>query len=231
MTTPEYYSLERSITYPSHDIPVLQWWENVYDHVFVALHPFFRVPGHSPRTAAFGPEHIERSGLSWEGFRKLALEERNRPNAAPDDFDATIKKLGRPVSWEQVNTIVGARPFPEFSLAVWMATVEFRRDDSDEDLIRQILEFADQTDLYLPEEDLFPAIYETALGHMFESLGISNLVIDDEFDGCPTPVNAGALLDTDRSIRDEFEGKLGKIYDEERSVLVITDFDGFADCD
>ncbi|MEP9389569.1 DUF2711 family protein [Mesorhizobium sp. KR9-304] len=226
MTTPEFYNLDRSITYPSHDIPVLRWWENVYDHVFVALHPFFRVPGYSPRSAAFSPEHIDR--ISSAEFMKLVLESRDRPNSAPDDFDATIKKLGQPVSWEHVNAIVGGRPFPEFSLAAWMATVEFRRDDSDENLIRQILEFADQTDLYLPEEDQFPAICETALGEMCKSLGISNLIVDDEFDERPTSVAAEVLLSTELSIRDKFRGKLSKMYDEEKSVLIITDFDAIS---
>jgi hypothetical protein len=223
MTTPEYYNLDRSIAYPSHDIPILRWWEGVYDHVFVVLHPFFRVPGYSPRSAAIGPRHIGMP--STEEFMKLVLKGTGRPNAAPDDFDATIKKLGRLVSWEHVNAIVGTRPFHDFALAVWTATVEFRRDDSDDELIRQILEFADQTDLYLPEEDLFPASYEIALGEMFKSLGIANLIVDNEFDECPTPVATDALISTELSIRDEFKGKLSKIYDEDRSVLVITGFD------
>jgi len=106
-----------------------------------------------------------------------------------------------------------------------MATVEFRRDDSDEELIRRILEFADQTDLYLPEEDQFPAICEPALGEMFKELEISNLIVDDEFDQCPTSVAAEVLLSAELSIRDKFKGKLSKIYNEEKSVLVITDFD------
>ena len=48
----------RKLEHPFENVPVLDWWKYDYDHVYVVLNPFFRVPGYTPQTAAFGPMRV-----------------------------------------------------------------------------------------------------------------------------------------------------------------------------
>jgi hypothetical protein len=221
----EYYCLERSVTYPVRDIPVLKWWEGVYDHVFVAFHPFFAVPSYSPTSAAYGPIHMDVSDP--DVFVELVKSPPSRPNAAPKRFEDTIKRSGQQVRWAHVNDAIGGYPFADFCLATWMAAVEFRRRDSDEKIISAILQFAHQTDLYLPTQDRLPSILEASAGEAFERIGIREVTLDNEFNDYQALTSVSSLSEKSSSAV-PYSDRLNAIYDANRNLLIINAFDNIS---
>jgi len=50
--------IPRHLAEPPLDTPMLDWWADHYDHVFIAYSPFFRVPGFDPDMVAYGASYI-----------------------------------------------------------------------------------------------------------------------------------------------------------------------------
>lgn len=70
-----------AIMHPPHTMPMLEWWRGIYEHVFIAVHPFYGVR----RNDGQGREDL----LDW--------------NERPKDYENTLKSRGEAVSWETVR--------------------------------------------------------------------------------------------------------------------------------
>jgi hypothetical protein len=143
-------NIPRHIDEAPFHTPVLEWWANEYDHVFIVFSPFFRVQGFSPATAAFGPIHIDAAGFQdIKGFIESPV---SRPNEAPDNFDQTIKACGEGVSWADVQSAISVTDFMEFARAAWLWTVGSDRIKDHSDTVEKIETYCKTHDLYPPKK-------------------------------------------------------------------------------
>lgn len=176
----------RRLSTPPFERSLLDWWADDYDHVFIALNPFFRVPGFSPETAAYGPMHFDREDLSPEEAVDTPPQ---RPNEAPEDFELLIKDSGTPVTWAEVQDKLGVRDREKFRRTVWLWTLESDRADCD-GLIAGGLDQLAARGLYRPEEDIMPVIMEPQIHRFLTTLGIEEVTLwnewRDEHMTCPT---------------------------------------------
>lgn len=169
----------RALQHPSIDTPVLEWWANHYDHVFVVLNPFFRVPGYSPRTTAYGPV---RRDLSVDA---LLDQIKNPPppaaNAAPEDFDDIIKVRGEPIRWSHIQRRIGASDFDTFARSVWLWALQVERADRNAEICAKLDALCAAESIYPPEDDQLPAVLEPAIGRYLTALGHTHVQVLDEW--------------------------------------------------
>lgn len=170
--------LPRRLSLPPFDTPLLEWWAADYDHVFIAYSPFFRVPGYTSRTAAYGKVYADVSSV--QDMLSVAAESTDRPNEAPPGFEATIKDTGKPVSWAEVHKAIGIGDFKTFSRTVWLWTVEADRKDRDDRIVAGLNRLVEETGLYSPEEDMMPVILEPVIARYLEAAGIETVTLHDE---------------------------------------------------
>lgn len=147
-----YFRLDRTIHHPSHKVPILTWWAGIYDHVFIALHPFFRVPG--------------LKGLGSKPFPS----------------DDLIKSSGQPVPWSEVHRAVAPEgPRDTFYRAAWLLSVLGYAERANIDLQTRIENYCARESLFLPQEYGLAPILEPTVGNFLARLGSSSVVAWDEF--------------------------------------------------
>lgn len=175
--------IPRALRYPPLDTPVLEWWAHEYDHVFVVLNPFFRVPGFTPETARYGLTHVTVDvSQGVDAIVEMVLAPPpSAPNEAPEDFMDTIKATGAPVRWSEVADALGATDCPRFHRTVWLWTIASGLDDMDQALAVQLTDYCRRTGTYRPEEDQLPVILEPQLGAYLTAVGIGEVTIWDEY--------------------------------------------------
>jgi len=176
--------IPRHLAEPPLDTPMLDWWADHYDHVFIAYSPFFRVPGFHPDTVAYGASYV-----SWgadEVIQRLKEGLPEQPNDAPDDFEKRIKAEGQKVSWATVQQAAaqqdgGAPDWQSFARTVWLWTVHADRKDKDPKICRALDKLCRETGLYSPQEDCLPVILEPDIGRFLTALAIGTVTIWNEF--------------------------------------------------
>lgn len=81
--------MQKEIAHPDLKTPIKKWWHGHYDHVFIALYPFFTVRPEDQDVAS------DLSYASIPNFEDI-----------PDDFDDTVKRRGAPVTWQSARPSV-----------------------------------------------------------------------------------------------------------------------------
>jgi len=170
--------LPRRLRLPPLDTPMLEWWAKDYDHIFIAYSPFFRVPGYTPQTAAYGKIYSDRTDV--DDILDLIHNPPERPNEAPPDFETTIKETGELVRWADVHAAIGIGDFETFARSAWLWTVEAPRDDRDERIVAGLNRLVQDTGLYSPEEDFMPVILEPVIARFLAAAGIATVTLHDE---------------------------------------------------
>lgn len=187
-------AVPRRLEHPYDNVPVLDWWKYDYDHVFVVLNPFFRVPGYTPETASFGPMRVAMDPETlMEQIEEGAMPEPVNP--APEGFEDLIKQTGKAVAWSDVAFAVDAPDFERFARTVWLQVIGGEIPEADQPLAERLAEYCARTGLYHPEEDLLPAAMEPALGRYLEALGHDTVTLWSEWReisrGCPVGAFGG----------------------------------------
>lgn len=161
----------RHLAHPPPEVPTLSWWSGHYDAVWIALNPFFRVPGASPLTEPYGPHFAEAS----DAEDLLALLSEPSPNPAADGFEDRIKTTGQPLSWTSIHAVHGG-PLEAFLRAVWLSVVHAdrpERDGSVDDLLAALAEEG----VYPPEQDTMPAVMEPLIARFLAALNIAEVTV------------------------------------------------------
>jgi len=170
----------RHLAEPTVDIPILDWWAGCYDHVFVVLNPFFRVPGYTPATAAYGPIRSDVT-TATDIVELVTRPHQPRPNEAPEDFDDIIKETGQIVGWAEVQKAIGVQDFQTFARNVWLWTVQVTRNDTDPAIYKALDQYQMQTGTYPPEDDTLAAVLEPTLEQYLTALGFEQVEYWDEW--------------------------------------------------
>lgn len=139
---------------------MLSWWRGIYDHVFIALHPFYGVR----RLEGEGREDL----FGWKDL--------------PDDFDNTVKRRGDAVRWADVHKAVAPEVSQEkMYLAIWLGAVLGYAERADISLQKRIAAWLEEERLYLPDEFGMSPIMEPSIGKFLAHLGALKVTILDEF--------------------------------------------------
>ncbi|MEW2911748.1 hypothetical protein [Leisingera sp. JC11] len=146
---------------------MLTWWEGIYDQVFVALHPFYRIRK-AETLASFAGKEIYEDVLTYDD--------------RPENFGDMIKSRGEAVSWAEVHQAVAPElPRRDVYLAIWLLACIGYQDRAGIGLQRQLVSYCQENRLYLPEDDGLPAILEPVVQEFLSCFGCRHVTAWDEF--------------------------------------------------
>jgi len=165
--------MDRAIEHPTFKVPILTWWKGIYDHVFVALHPFYRVRAEDAGPAGAPPAYEDR--LGWD--------------RRPKDFDDAIKARGESVSWDEVHrSVAPEEPRELVHRAIWLLSCVGLRPRANVALQERILDHCERQSLYMPFDDFMPPNLEPAIGRFLKGFGATSVTAWDEFRSYSTEI-------------------------------------------
>ncbi len=152
------------------DTPLLDWWEGIYDHVFIAFQPFYWLASGTDgsrvsRRSDEGKEQIDRTGYEL----------------------AKAKARGVPVSWEDMRVAIAPESCMHlFYEAAWLLVVGGMVRPSERSeivctLLEKILNFCEAEDLYFPTDDNMSPVLEPVIFKFLSQFGQPEIEIYDEF--------------------------------------------------
>ncbi|WP_418592136.1 hypothetical protein [Ponticoccus sp. (in: a-proteobacteria)] len=205
--------MQREIAHPDIRTPITEWWNGHYDHVFIALYPFFRVRS-----------EIRDSLLNVSYDAVLRYEDR------PDDFDERVKRFGEPVTWNSIHySVAPSVPKMSFYRAVWLLSCLGFTKRADTTLQKQIEAYCDANNIYLPEDDCLPAILHPLLNGFLQPYNGEKILMYDEFRQYSSELDLDSL-GPNAPVSKLPEGATGDgvwaIHLPESGVLVTSAFDG-----
>jgi hypothetical protein len=167
-----------------------------YQHIFVALHPFYRIAGLSPVTAGIGPVHVDFNTeqlidlLKTDGdedmskFSKWVNEQDGQDEYDEDQLYDLAKFSSTEITWQKIRSELSSSSFAEFALATWVATLEIEREDANMMLAYEMRKYCLQNHIYMPVEDSIPNLFDARIASAFSMTGDERIEIqglhDDE---------------------------------------------------
>lgn len=199
--------------YIPEDKPFLEWFDGVFNAVYVALHPFVRVAGENT-----APAYLDSAKADGES-NTVYMERRH---AEVSRIDRLAKSSGERVPWSKVQSECGFSPADVVN-AVW---ADITDDPETEDISRLLQTYCSTNRLFYPCENSFPAILEDRLCDLWEHLNPEEIVISDEFI-TSTRVVSPATLRTAAPWEQAGLVKftIKKFYPTDHSFLIATPFD------
>ncbi|MBS1997341.1 MAG: hypothetical protein JSS86_13565 [Cyanobacteria bacterium SZAS LIN-2] len=193
--------------------PFLEWFDGVFNAVYVALHPFVRVAGENT-----APAYLDSTKAEDESNTTYM----ERRHAEVSRIDRLAKSSGERVPWSKVQADCGLS-LPNIVHAVF---AEISNDPETQDLGRLLKNYCSTNRLFYPCENSFPAILEDRFCDLWECLNPEEIVISDEFITDTRVVPLAALRTAapwDQIGLVKFPIK--KFYPLDHSFLVATPFD------
>lgn len=173
------------ISYPYPE-PILQYFKDIYDKVFVALHPFLRIDGFDPSTTAKGKLILDRSSiegkLTIEVLDELRKKEDERADMQYSTFEKYSKMVGERVSWSSVGMCCQLQEPKNMCRALYAAIDGFSLDIESMVGAERLTDYCNSEKLFMPESGGIPASWENVILELFERLGFESFLAGDEFD-------------------------------------------------
>lgn len=167
-----------------HGTPLLDHWRGIYDHVFFAFNPLYRVP--------VPPGKAVEVTRSDDG--NLWLSADYKPDAV-DPFDVFTwqKQQAQTLRWFELHARVAPdAPFKDFAIALWLISV-LGYQDGYRDLQQRILDHTEQNGWTLPDENMMPKVMEPTLHTYLKALNLKAVTAYDEFRNHSAPLAAKNL--------------------------------------
>ncbi len=179
-------TVPRAIEHPSCRVPVLSWWRGVYDHVFIALHPFYRVPIKGAPPESGRPKLENTDGWSHQ----------------PRGFGDVIKADAQSITWAAIHGAAAPdEPQERVYRAIWLLSCLGFAERADTALQRCIESHCVASRIHLPLDDSMPPNLEADIGRFLGRLGRLQVTAWDQFRDNSIDVPLSAFLPDRPSIR------------------------------
>lgn len=172
---------------PLDDRPILPFYEGAYAGGFVALHPFFEIPGLDPALCEHGTHIVERGEIPT-GADILAWAEQDRALKAvgktvdADAVDLAAKLRGRPIGWREMLAAAGFADHAALNGALRTHIRGLRPQFADPEGAERLVRLCAQRRIFPPTEGMFQPVMENALRQFLEACDLKRIVWADEFD-------------------------------------------------
>ena len=188
----------QKLLYPPYDKPFLSWFEGVYDTVYIALHPFFRL---DPQIVPHAP--------------------------APDELDEDlVRRAGQKISWQEIAAATGMKGVVQLNRALLSTIGALAPDYQDQSARDDLNAYLEKENVYRPEEGFFPELLEPAFLAAFELASETKIINIDEF-GWNQKKASLVDLQTSRKRFDMLHSYAGGFFPPNRRFLITGDWDSF----
>ena len=216
--------------YPNEKTPIKEHYSGSFDSVFLSFIPFFKIDEGRLDKSSFQRVHQ----ITYPQF-KSANPDLNLPenisadiytNDNPDyPSDDEIRQYGSPVKWSEVRAGVGFESLAEIDKALGTTIGHYRAVFSRQDLADRLLQYAEDSRTFLPQEGTFDVFSKISILKAFRSLGKTLLIVRDEFLDKKTTIDITAL--TEEEFCKTIDFKDYYIHDADEELLFAIDWDDF----
>lgn len=225
--------VDRRITDPHYDTPFLTWYEGIFESVYIALHPFCKIPEVDPASVPRPVLVVDRTKLpdeplTMEVVNNVSEQYREQFSMDLPALQKLEKQVGIPVSWEDVRTACGFDSIAQVDTALLTTIMAIKQQYGSADDAEHLQSYCAANRIFLPTEDTIPPVLETKICSFLERLGSENVLIADEFN---EKVVSSSHADLDILapwvLSDSIGFRLSKIYPEDHSFLMVVPWDNF----
>jgi hypothetical protein len=225
--------VDRRITDPHFGAPFLEWYNGIFNSVFIALHPFVTIEGMDPGEAerpvlVVNRNDIPAETLNLDLMHQIAGQRKEGLSFDLETVQTREKEIGSRVSWQHIKESCGFTSIRDVNralLAIIMAINEKYNNSSD---TAHLEAFCDANQIFLPTEDVFPPIMQPEIAALLQRLNSGPVYIADEFNENIVKLDPAAMFKTKSWMRSGlYEFRANKIYPEDHSFLLIVPWDNF----
>jgi hypothetical protein len=210
------------------------WYDGVYSHGFVALHPFFTVEGLHPNTCEYGTlvlsgrEAPQELGL-MEWADEKAAQRRVGKEITAEGVDGLAKRYGQQVSWQMMCQQGNFGNHCELDRALRTGIGGLRQDLADTAASDRLAHYCSEHRIFTPNEGRFEPLMQSSLASLFRGAGFLEVVVGDEFGDDERLVNI-SLLERDElwdGITELPQYGIKRLIAPDHSLLVWVHWDSF----
>jgi hypothetical protein len=225
--------IDEQTSYPGYDGPILGSYAGAYDLAYIAFHPFVRIPGLDPAQCAPWTAHFSGydppSDLPLTDINARARHRRERERQfSPQLVDELAKRRGLALRWSEVGRATGLAKPANLNVALLTSIGALKPEYEDQAGAERLASYCSSQQIFLPTEGQFQAVMEQSLGKLFADAGIDRVEAADQFDEEARPIELD-LLQSQQSwcSVERIPNRAGRIFAEDRSLLVVVDWDSF----
>jgi len=222
-------TFDPELAYPSYDRPFLESWNGRFEAVFVALHPFFRMPDVDPVKDGYFTTPFATSTVGKDAFEEAERERGPKTTeflkrgtggtrllasiGYPEDGWETAQRI----TWAEVADQSGLGSREEVGTAL-LALIGALREPHPEK-VAALVRYCEQTRTFPPAEGRFEELHLRPFLDLLGRAGSSAVLFQEEFDNEPV-LSLTFAEAADRPWR-------GSLYSPDKSVLIVVDWDSY----
>ena len=216
--------------YPQdHDQPFLEYFDSVFNTVYIGLFPFFTIRDKDCEKYDFNKSveiTLEQARKQDRNFEKLkatnaTIYSRNVKYPTNEE----ILEQGTVVSWLDVKNGAGLASNSDLYKGLKTSIGAYNKDYSRPDLAKRLDQFTKKTQVWAPAEGQYDVITLRKIYNSFILLGKRHIIVEDEFLESRKELMLGEL--TPEEFIEEISGKDYYIYSADQSLLFSLDWDSF----
>ncbi len=183
---------------PPDDTPIMGWYDGVYSHGFVALHPFFTIEGLDPNACEHGTlvlsgrEAPREFGL-MEWADEEAAQRRVGKEITAEGVGGLAKRYGQQVSWRMMCQQGNFGNHCELDRALRTGIGGLRQDLADTAASNRLAYYCSEHRIFTPNEGRFEPLMQSSLASLFRGAGFLEAMVGDEFGDDERLVNINLL--------------------------------------
>lgn len=225
-------TFDPQLVYPSYDRPFLESWNGRFEAAFIALHPFFHVPGRDPyvegyavsphatgasaRTAFSDAKEVGFSDLPDKLGEVMGDAQLLASLTHPEGTDWLPE--ARPISWRRVaeESGLGTHERVGVALLAMIGAIHGKFPDQ----VSQLVKFCERSRIFPPSEGSFQSLHQASFLDLFRRADSPVVMFQEEFDNQP-------VLDLAYSEFVPIWPHRGSLYSADKSVLIVVDWDSY----
>lgn len=216
--------------YPNEDTPIKEHYAGTFDSVFLAFLPFFQINNTNLDESTFQRVHK----ITYPQFKSANPDLHFPENVSADIYTNDnpnfpthdeILRNGTSVRWSEVKEGCNFDSLAELNKALGTTIGSYRAVFSRQDLADRLLQYAEQEQIFLPEEGTFSVLSKLSILNSFRRLGKGLIVVEDEYLEKKITIDIREL--TDEQFCAKIEYKDYYIYDIDEEILFAIDWDDF----
>lgn len=216
--------------YPSEDASIKEHYSGTFDSVFIAFIPLFKIDENRLNKASFQRVHQ----ITYPQFNSANPDLNLPENISADIYsndnpdyptDNEIRQYASAVTWSEVLSGVDFESLAEIDKALGTTIGHYRSVFSRQHLADRLLQYAENSQTFLPEEGTFDVFSKRSILKAFRQLGKTILVVHDEFLDKETTLDITDL--TEEEFCNKIDFKDYYIHDLDQDILFAIDWDDF----
>lgn len=166
--------------------PILGWFDGRYTRCFVALHPFFRIPGMDPAQCIHGAVVLEASDMP-EGVGFLEWNDQQYQSRLEgrlfesEDVDEAARLYGERISWREICHDAGFGDHNALTTGLLSSTHALRAAYHDAQGAKRIEDYCATEKIFPPTDNEFQPLMHHDFCALFDAYGVQRVVMKDEY--------------------------------------------------